>query len=58
MSLWKVTHIDAAGQPHVLHTLAASAQAADDLAQHLYGPALCCACICLRRASPITESSQ
>lgn len=50
MSLWKVTHIDTAGRPHVLHTLAASAQAADDLAQHLYGPALRCACICLRRA--------
>ena len=50
MSLWKVTHVDLEGRSRVLRALATSAQAADDLAENLYGPALHCACICLRRA--------
>ena len=45
MSAWRVTHMDALRQRHVLHELAPSAEAAEALAEALYGPALYCACI-------------
>ncbi len=45
MTTWRITHIDAARRRHVLHLLAASAQAAQDRAEALHGPALYCACI-------------
>lgn len=49
MTAWRVTHINDRRQRHVLHLLAASAQHAQDQADALFGPALCCACIWIGR---------
>jgi hypothetical protein len=50
MSCWRITHIDAQRQRHVLELLAPSAEAADGIATALYGPALSSSCINLSRA--------
>lgn len=51
MSTWRTTHVDARRQRHVLHHLAPSAQAAQEQAEALYGPALYCACIRIGRCA-------
>jgi len=49
MTPWRITHINAWHQRHVLFALASSSHAAEQQAEALWGPAIRCACINLSR---------